>query len=130
MFVWNYFLDLSMLYNLVRIHTWVDHFVEYIFYQHHISLFYMILNQRNKTWLCCEFNYIIVIPKQDVQVEPSPIAVAKKYSKSFKSFSVKPTFGPAEQQLSFDIFRWIGSLHFPSMIFTQHTPPKSEMRTK
>lgn len=69
------------------------------------------------------FIWSAYVPMHELQAVPSPNAVAKKYSNSLISFSVKPTSLPPPQHISLDTFRSIGCLHFPLCVrFAQHVP--------
>lgn len=66
---------------------------------------------------------LLNLPKHELQAVPSPNAVAKKYSNSVISFSVKPTSSPPPQHFSLDTFRSMGCLHLPlCVLFAQHVP--------
>lgn len=64
------------------------------------------------------------LPMHELQAVPSPSAVAKKYSNSLISFSVKPiSSSDPPQHFSLDTFRSIGCLHFPVCVrFAQQVP--------
>lgn len=79
----------------------------------------------NSNWMPQHWFFFLIIssPMHELQAVPSPNAVAKKYSNSVISFSVKPTSSPPPQHFSLDTFRSIGCLHFPlCVLFAQQVP--------